>query len=153
MKNTVALLLRIALGIGFLSAVADRFGYWGPPGEAGVVWGDWGNFIKYTGELNFGVSGIVANALGAIATLLEVVLGILLLIGLKIKYTAFLSGILLLLFALEMSINSHLKSPLDGSVFVASFAAFLLAMQPVNKWSIDSLLKKNKFLLPIKEKE
>jgi hypothetical protein len=37
--NRIApLLLRLALGVTLLSAVADRFGIWGPPGAATVAW-------------------------------------------------------------------------------------------------------------------
>jgi hypothetical protein len=32
--------LRVAVGISFLSAVADRFGLWGAYGQANVAWGD-----------------------------------------------------------------------------------------------------------------
>lgn len=142
MKNVIILLLRIALGIGFLSAVADRFGYWGLPGEPAVAWGNWENFILYTGKLNFGASTSIANVLGIIGTTLETAFGILLIIGFKLKYIAFFSGILLLIFALEMSINTHLKSALDASVFTASFGAFLLSFQSVGKYSIDYLLQK-----------
>lgn len=141
MKNVIILLLRIALGVGFLSAVADRFGFWGSPGEPAVAWGNWENFILYTGKLNFGASTSIANVLGIIGTTLEIAFGILLILGFKIKYVAFFSGILLLAFALEMSINTHLKLALDASVFSASFGAFLLSIQPVGKWSIDYLSK------------
>ena len=142
MKNIIILLLRIALGIGFLSAVADRFGYWGLPGESGIAWGNWENFVQYVGKLNFGSSAAFANLLAIIATALEIAFGVLLIIGFKIKYIAFSSGILLLIFALEMSINTHLKSALDASVFAASFGAFLLSVQPEGKWSLDHLLQK-----------
>ncbi|MEO8960627.1 MAG: DoxX protein [Ginsengibacter sp.] len=142
MKNIIILLLRIALGIGFLSAVADRFGFWGSPGEPAVAWGNWENFIQYTAQLNFSASTTTANVLGIIGTALEITFGILLIIGFKIKNIAFFSGILLLVFGLEMSMNTHLKSALDASVFTASFGAFLLSVQPVGKWSIDYLLQK-----------
>lgn len=89
MKNIIILLLRIALGIGFLSAVADRLGFWGSPGDAEVAWGNWENFIHYTGKLNFGASETLANILGIIATLSEAIFGILLIIGFKVKYIAF----------------------------------------------------------------
>jgi hypothetical protein len=42
------LLLRLALGVTLLSAVADRFGIWGPPGAATVSWGDWTHFVTGT---------------------------------------------------------------------------------------------------------
>lgn len=141
MKNIIILLLRFALGIGFLSAVADRFGFWGNPGEPAVAWGDWENFIAYTGTLNFNASHKVANLLGIIATVLEITFGLLLIAGYKIKLVSILAGILLLIFALEMSVNAHIKSAFDASVFTASFGAFLLSVQSQFKWSIDDLLR------------
>ena len=44
-------LLRVALAFSFLSAVADRFGLWGPFGVAGVAWGDFERFTAYTARL------------------------------------------------------------------------------------------------------
>ena len=35
-----SLLLRIGLGVGFLSAVADRLGLWGAFGQPNVEWGN-----------------------------------------------------------------------------------------------------------------
>jgi hypothetical protein len=45
--------LRLSLAAGFLSAVADRFGLWGPPGTPNVAWGDWQPFVEYVGKLNW----------------------------------------------------------------------------------------------------
>jgi len=42
--------LRLALGIGFLSSVADRFGLWGAAGAKNVAWGNFTNFAS-TGAL------------------------------------------------------------------------------------------------------
>src|SRR6516164_3551748 len=44
-------LRRVALAFSFLSAVADRFGLWGPFGVAGVAWGDFERFTDYTARL------------------------------------------------------------------------------------------------------
>jgi hypothetical protein len=44
--------LRWALGATLLSAVADRFGLWGPPGGTNVSWGDWAHFVAYTAKVN-----------------------------------------------------------------------------------------------------
>src|SRR6516162_3472657 len=44
---------RFALGLSFLSAVADRFGFWGSFGEHHVVWGTFARFVAYTGQLNW----------------------------------------------------------------------------------------------------
>ncbi len=48
-QKIVEWFLRIALSLGFLSAVADRFGLWGKEVSA---WGNWENFIAYTQKLN-----------------------------------------------------------------------------------------------------
>jgi hypothetical protein len=46
-------LLRLALGISFLSAVADRFGFWGVYGQPNVSWGNYARFVDYTAKLNW----------------------------------------------------------------------------------------------------
>ena len=45
--------LRCALGLGFLSAVADRFGLWGAFGQPNVEWGNFSRFLEYTHSLNW----------------------------------------------------------------------------------------------------
>jgi thiosulfate dehydrogenase [quinone] large subunit len=45
MKNAIKLFLRSAISIGFLSAIADRFGFWNIEVSA---WGDWNSFLDYT---------------------------------------------------------------------------------------------------------
>jgi uncharacterized membrane protein YphA (DoxX/SURF4 family) len=61
------------------------------------------------------------------ATIAETILGLALLAGLFTRITAFLSGALLLAFAITMSLAISVKAPLDFSVFSASAGAFLLA--------------------------
>jgi hypothetical protein len=39
----VKLFLRLSIGVGFLSAVADRFGLWS---KDVAVWGNWDNFLR-----------------------------------------------------------------------------------------------------------
>lgn len=46
-----AVFLRAALGVSFLSAVADRFGWWGAYGQPHVAWGNFHRFTAYTGTL------------------------------------------------------------------------------------------------------
>lgn len=142
MKNTVILLLRIALGVAFLSAVADRLGYWGPPESALTAWGNWDNFLSYTSSVTFGSSGVLLKIFAIAATVLEGIFGAFLILGYQTKRTAFASGVLLLLFGIGMALNTHIKYTFDYSVFSACFAAFLLAYQPVGKWGLDSLLRK-----------
>ena len=40
--------LRLALGISFLSAVADRFGFWGVYGQSNVAWGNYARYLSPT---------------------------------------------------------------------------------------------------------
>ena len=47
----VRLFARFALGASFLSAVADRFGLWGPYGAKNVSWGNFAHFVEYTGAV------------------------------------------------------------------------------------------------------
>lgn len=115
--------LRYALAIGFLSAVADRFGLW--PQEISA-WGNWPNFVAYTGVLNPWLLEAMIPATAILATGLEILFGVLLIVGYKIEWVAKVSGILLLLFALSMVFSSGLKVPFDYSVFTASAAAFAL---------------------------
>lgn len=131
----------MALGASFLSAVADRLGFWGAPGDKNVAWGNWTNFLDYTGMLSFGTSDTIINIMGYSASFLEVLLGILLIIGYKIKAAAFASGILLLLFATAMAFNLGIKAALDYSVFSAAFGAFLLGTQVRYNWSLDAALR------------
>ncbi|KKB54500.1 DoxX family membrane protein [Parabacteroides gordonii] len=121
------LFARIAIAMSFLSAVADRFGWWTPVlGNENVVWGNMGNFIAYTGVLVPWISKQVLPLLAWSVTIAEVVLGVLLIIGYQKRIVALLSGILLLTFAFSMMFFSSIKAPLDYSVFTASACSFLL---------------------------
>lgn len=133
-----AFYLRVALGVGFLSAVADRFGIWGPSGVHLVAWGNFQNYLRYTATLNPWFPHSWIPAIGWIATIGEVLLGIALLLGFRIRTAAFCSGLLSLAFALGMVSGLGVKAPLNYSVFVVSAAAFVLAGLEADPWSIDS---------------
>jgi uncharacterized membrane protein YphA (DoxX/SURF4 family) len=131
--------LRLALGISFLSAVADRFGFWGAYGQANVAWGTFARFVAYTGQLNWFLPRVTIPALAILATCAETLLGILLLVGWRTRVAALLSGVLLLLFAVTMTGALGIKAPLDFSVFSAAGGAFLLANCTEYPFSIDQL--------------
>lgn len=119
-------LVRYALAITFLSAVADRFGLWGAPGDPNIAWGNYARFLDYTAILIPWVPKALASILGGIATLLEVVFAVMLIVGFRTKEASLASSILLLTFALSMALTVGAKAPLDYGVFSASAAAFLL---------------------------
>lgn len=131
---------RLALGVGFLSAVADRFGVWGPPGASLVAWGNFHDFLAYAAKLNPWFPAGWAPTVGWIATLCEVALGIGLIVGFRTRMAALLSGLLTLAFGLGMAFGLGIKAPLNYSVFAISAGAFLLACTEVYPWSFDALL-------------
>src|SRR5262245_20686657 len=105
--------LRIALGISFLSALADRFGLWGTVGQPNVSWGSFARFVAYTGKLNWFLPESVIPALAITATCAEALLGLCLVIGWHTRIAALLSGILLILFGVTMAVALGVKAPLD----------------------------------------
>jgi uncharacterized membrane protein YphA (DoxX/SURF4 family) len=148
MKTTTTTLsqafLRLALSISYLSAVADRFGLWGAPGTPGVSWGNWQNFVAYSNSVNSFVPPFLGNVLAIVATTLEVILPALLLTGYKIRLASMASGIVLLLFALAMTISFGMKAPLDYSVWTGAAASFLLSVLPAYPYSLDQAIASNR---------
>src|SRR3954469_21550521 len=98
----VRLFARFALGASFLSAVADRFGFWGPYGAKNVSWGDFAHFVEYTRAVTSLFPGSLAVSFAWAATVAEILFGILLIAGFKTRVPSFLSGLLLLSFAMSM---------------------------------------------------
>jgi len=129
--------LRFALGISFLSAVADRFGLWGSFGKPHVAWGTFAKFAVYTARLNWFLPKSTIPALAILSTFAETVLAILLLVGWQTQIAAVLSGVLLLSFAVTMTAALGIKAPLDASVFSAAGGAFLLAAITEYPLSVD----------------
>lgn len=133
------LFLRLVISVTMLSAVADRFGFWGD----NSAWGNWENFEKYTRQLTFFLPETLSTFSAYTATFLEILFPLMLILGFKTRIAAYGTGILLLVFALSMSIALGIKAPLDYSVWVGSAAAFLLATQKEFYFSIDTLTKKS----------
>jgi uncharacterized membrane protein YphA (DoxX/SURF4 family) len=121
----IKLFLRVSIGAGFLSAVADRFGFWSKDVSA---WGNWKNFLHYTQTLNPLMPTAIIPFIGWTSTVLEILLGLCLIVGFKTSLAAKLSGWLLLIFAIAMAFARGIKAPLDYSVFAASAAAFALSL-------------------------
>lgn len=94
-KEVVRVFARFALGASFLSAVADRFGLWGPYGAKNVAWGNFAHFAEYTGAVTSLFPSALTIWFAWAATVAETLLGILLIAGFKIRLTSALSGLLL----------------------------------------------------------
>ncbi len=137
-----SLYLRIAIGSGYLWAVADRLGMVGANGRPHVAWGDWAHFLAYARKLMSFLPAASIPALALSATVAEVIFGLLILIGLFTRVASIGSGILSFCFALSMAISFGINSPLSYSVFTLSAASFLLASLPKYRWSIDERLRR-----------
>ncbi|SDJ24753.1 hypothetical protein [Flavobacterium noncentrifugens] len=143
MEKQFQLFLRLALSASYLSAVSDRFGYWGAPGTTGIAWGNWENFVNYTNSVVGFLPQQWGGFLAIAATVLEIILPVLLIVGYRLKYISMASGLLLLGFALAMTFSFGIKTPLDYSVFTAAVASFLLStISPA--YSIDNYLAKRR---------
>ena len=138
------LFARLALGASFLSAVADRFGLWGPYGAKNVAWGNFANFVEYTRSVTVLFPSSLTESLAWASTVGEILFGVLLIVGFKIRVTSVLSGFLLLLFAIGMVTGLGVKTPFDYSVFSAAGAAFLLAFWEPDRFSLDHLLGRSR---------
>lgn len=131
------LFARAALAVGFLSAVGDRVGWWGPPGTPTVAWGDMEHFMVYAAQLNPWFPAALIPLVGWITTIAEVVLGLWLLVGVRLRLAALCSGWLLVAFAAGMTAGPGVKTAFNASVFAAAAAAFLLAAARPDRWSVD----------------
>ena len=136
------LLLRLGLGVGFLSAVADRLGLWGPFGRPNVEWGNFSRFLEYTHTLNWYLPATMIPTIGVLATGAETALGILLLVGWRIRAAAMLSGVLLLIFGAAMTLALGIKAPLNFAVLTGIGGALLLANFDSVPFSVDELLSR-----------
>jgi putative oxidoreductase len=114
---------RVALGTAFLSAVASRFGLYGKESSG------FKNFLAYTAQVNSFMPAATIPYLAWGATVAEISLGIALILGLWLRWTAMGAAVLLAIFGTAMAISFGIKSPMDYSVFSASAAAALLAIR------------------------
>ncbi|HET6929043.1 MAG TPA: hypothetical protein VFI45_01875 [Candidatus Acidoferrum sp.] len=103
--------LRFALGISFLSAVADRFGLCGAYGQPNIAWGNYSRFVDYTAKLNPCLPLALIPGLAALSTA-----------------------------ALAMTVALGVKAPLNYSVFSAAGGALLLGTCEKFPFSLDGFL-------------
>jgi len=138
-KKITKLFLRLAISVGFLSAVADRFGMWNKEVSA---WGNWDSFLEYTQFINPWFPIAIISTIGIMATTAEIVFAICLLLGYKTELFAKLSGLLLLVFALSMTFSYGIKGALDYSVFIAAAGAFAISTMKEKYLELDNLISK-----------
>lgn len=138
------MILRLALGIGFILPCLDRLGFIGAPGTPGVNWGDWQHFTGYAHSLMPFLSEGLSDFFAMVATIGEIVCGIGLIFGFKTQWSAIGGGTITLCFAIAMTISQGILSPVKYPVWVFVGGAYLLACVERYAWSIDNLLNKNR---------
>ncbi|WP_423488904.1 hypothetical protein [Mycobacteroides sp. PCS013] len=124
--KVVGIALRVSLATAFLSAVADRFGWWAPLGQGS--WGSMGAFAAYTHQLVPFASGWLLSVIVWASTAAEVILGFLLLIGWRPKLVGAATCLLLIMFGTSMAVSIGLEAPFSYSVFSAASAAAAYAV-------------------------
>lgn len=139
--KTIKLFLRFAISLSFLSAVADRFGIWSIEVSA---WGNWDSFVASTKTINPWFPDSLIPVVAIVATAVEIVFAMCLLVGFKTELFAKLSGFLLLIFALSMTFSTGIKGAFDYSVFTAAAGAFALSFMKDKYFELDNLFSKPK---------
>ena len=131
----VRIALRLSLAAAFLSAVADRFGWWAPFGQG--YWGSMGAFADYTHQLVPFASGLFLTVIVWAATATEATLGVLLLTGWRPKLVGAATCLVLIVFGIAMAVSLGMESPLSYSVFSAVSAAAAYAIVDPTSLSND----------------
>ena len=142
MDTTLGLLIRFVFGTMFLYAGASKLS-------------DLGEFADAIKHYRI-IPGATAGAVAKMVSVIEVVLGVVLILGLGIPYAAVIGSGLLVIFALAMAINlirgrqipcgcKRESEPIQIKHIVRnglSVAALLfLATLPVHQWAIDALIE------------
>ncbi|GAB2553234.1 hypothetical protein [Nocardia heshunensis] len=120
---------RILLGALLLGSVADRFGLLGGPGSSGVSWGDYAAFTDYTRKLLPHWAEPVAVPAAAGATVVELTLGLALVVGLAVRYTAAAAALVLTTFGLAMATSVGVSDMMSYAVPVFATGAAVIACQ------------------------
>ena len=122
----VGISLRVSLAAAFVSAVADRFGWWEPFGQGS--WGSMRAFTDYARQLVPFASGWLLTVIVWAATGTEATLGLLLLTGWRPRLVGAATCLVLVVFGSAMALALGMESPLSYSVFSAASAAAAYAI-------------------------
>jgi uncharacterized membrane protein YphA (DoxX/SURF4 family) len=133
--SAATIFARATLAAGFLSAVADRFGLWGKAGTNQVVWGNFETFTQYVQTLAPYLPAKLVTATARASTVVEILLGGALLLGVKVRWAALGSAATLIVFAVSMFMFAGYEAPLSASVFTAAAAALLLMLAPSESYT------------------
>lgn len=130
---------RIVLGLMFAGSVADRLGWFGEPGQDTVTWGGWEPFVEYTRNLVPSVLDSAAPFLAVSATVVEVGLAVLLILGVGGRLIAGVTAVLLVVFGVFMLTSVGFAEMASYAVTVMAAGAAVLATSDTS-WRLDRRL-------------
>lgn len=123
----------VLLGLDFLGAVADRFGALGGPGDPGVSWGSWDAFVDYTASVlpSMSRSLVTAGAVGA--TIAELAIGILLMLGVQRRWVGKASAGLLFGYLVAMATSLGAGEVADYALPIFIGGSLLVSSVPARR--------------------
>ncbi|MDR6563535.1 MULTISPECIES: DoxX family protein [unclassified Arcicella] len=110
-------------------------------GELYANWGNWQNFVDYSNSVNSLVATPLGNIFAVIATVLEIIIPIFLLIGYTTKLASLAAVTLLVSFGLMMWISFGIKPSLDYFVWTSAGAILLLSQCDIYSFSVDNVME------------
>jgi putative oxidoreductase len=119
--------VRILMAIEFLLAIADRFGLLGAPGTSMVSWGTFAHFVDYTRSITTFLPGRFAGPLAVAATVIEIGLAAMLLVGARLKIVALSSATLLGIYGISMTATLPIAEQFHYNVFALAAAMLVVA--------------------------
>ena len=117
---------KVSLAISYLSAVFDRFGFWGHFGETGVSWGSMTQFFKHVSTLCPWATENMIPVIGWMVTVLEALIALAYIINAKNKIINYANIFLLILFIISMSLFQSIKMMINFNVIVCFSTALLI---------------------------
>lgn len=117
---------KVSLAISYLSAVFDRFGFWGHLGETGVSWGSMTQFFKHVSILCPWATENMIPVIGWVVTVLEALIALAYIINAKNKIINYANIFLLILLIISMSLFQSIKMMINFNVIVCFSTALLI---------------------------
>lgn len=136
----LTVIVRTLMAADFLLAVGDRFGVLGPPGAAGVAWGDFTHFVDYTRSMTTFLPGNLAPTLAVLATIAEITLAAALLLGVRLQRAALGAALLLAVYGTSMTISLPAAEQFHYNVFVLGAGMLTLATLTRSPLTMDAVL-------------
>lgn len=129
-RSLLALFLRVVLAAGLLAAVGARFGLVGAPAAFDAL--TW-----WTARLWGLAPAALVSLLGWVVVGIELVLGLMVLLGLRTRQAALVAGVLLSAVAVAMALRDGLAAPFHAALFAVAGLSFAIHQIGAGRFSVD----------------